>query len=251
MSADAPVVVEGLTKVYNADKGDLAVRAIDALSFRVERGDAMAIVGPSGCGKSTLLHLLGCLDRPTGGSYLLEGQNVARLSEDRLAGIRNRHIGFIFQSFNLLPRMSAAENVELPLLYAGVTQSRERAMAALERVGLADRAHHRPSELSGGQNQRVAIARALVTEPSILLGDEPTGALDSRTSREVLDLLQALHEEGMTVILVTHDLAVARRMKRVLWMRDGEILQDGPAAEIVDAFMRANAGEMVGPDART
>lgn len=251
MSADAPVVVEGLTKVYNADKGDLAVRAIDALSFRVERGDAMAIVGPSGCGKSTLLHLLGCLDRPTAGSYLLEGQDVARLSEDRLAGIRNRHIGFIFQSFNLLPRMSAAENVELPLLYAGVTQSRERAMAALERVGLADRAHHRPSELSGGQNQRVAIARALVTEPSILLGDEPTGALDSRTSREVLDLLQTLHEEGMTVILVTHDLAVARRMKRVLWMRDGEILQDGPAAEIVDAFMRANAGEMVGPDART
>ncbi|MCB9612895.1 MAG: ABC transporter ATP-binding protein [Sandaracinus sp.] len=240
-SSEAPVVVEELSKVYQADRADLAVRAVDGISFRIERGDSLAIIGPSGCGKSSLLHVLGCLDRPTQGRYYLEGRDVAQLDEDERARVRNRHIGFVFQSFNLLPRMDALENVELPLLYGGYTESRARAMRALERVGLADRAHHRPNELSGGQKQRVAIARALVTEPSIVLGDEPTGALDSRTSREVIELLQRLHEEGTTIVLVTHDLQVARSQRRVLRMRDGHIVGDGPAETEVEAFIRENS----------
>ncbi|HJL01062.1 MAG TPA: ABC transporter ATP-binding protein [Polyangiaceae bacterium LLY-WYZ-15_(1-7)] len=236
------VEVEGLTKVYQAGDPDLAVRALDGLDFRIERGDSVAIVGPSGCGKSTLLHVLGCLDRPTSGRYRLEGQDVANLDEDALARIRNHHIGFVFQSFNLLPRMSAVENVELPLLYAGVSGGRERALSALARVGLADQAHRWPNELSGGQNQRVAIARALVTRPSLLLGDEPTGALDSGTSADVLDLLTTLHDEGTTLVLVTHDIAVARRLRRAIWMRDGRIVDDGPSGPVLDAFIEATAG---------
>jgi len=232
----SPVVIEHITKVYNADNEDLRVRAVNDISFEVHAGESVAIIGPSGCGKSTLLHVLGCLDRPTTGSYLLSGRDVATLDEDELARARNQHIGFVFQSFNLLPRMSAAENVELPLLYAGATQSRQRALDALARVGLSDRAEHLPNELSGGQKQRVAIARALVTRPSILLCDEPTGALDSRTSGEVLDLLAELSREGATLIMVTHDLAVAKRMTRVLWMHDGRIRADGPATTVVDQF---------------
>jgi len=243
-SVEDVVVVEDLVKVYNPDRPEVSVRAIDGISFRIRRGDAIAIIGASGCGKSTLLHVLGCLDRPTSGRYVLEGRDVAELDEDDLAEVRNRHIGFVFQSFNLLPRMSAVENVELPLLYAGTPGPREKALHALERVGLADRARHMPPELSGGQRQRVAIARALVTTPSILLGDEPTGALDSRTGREVLELLQALNAEGATLILVTHDLAVARKMGRALQMRDGRIQADGPAAEVV-----ASLAESVGQEA--
>jgi len=248
VSAQAdPVVVEDLVKVYHPETPELAVRAVDGISFRVRPGESVAIVGPSGCGKSTLLHILGCLDRPTSGRYLISGRDTRELSEDDLARVRNRHIGFVFQSFNLLPRLTAVENVELPLLYAGIPDSLERAARALARVGLSDRAHHMPNELSGGQKQRVAIARALVTEPSILLGDEPTGALDSRTSREVMDLLGELHDEGRTLILVTHDLGVARKMERTIRLHDGKIAADGPSQDVLDAFMRdVAAGEELG-----
>ena len=229
--------VSALEKVYHPDRPELSVRAVDSISFDVVDGESVAIVGPSGCGKSTLLQILGCLDRPTGGVYQLEGHDVSRLSDDRLAKLRNQHLGFVFQSFNLLPRLSAVENVELPLLYAGVKRPRERAMTALERVGLADRATHRPNELSGGQKQRVAIARAIVTDPSVVLCDEPTGALDSRTSREVLDLLEALHDDGATIVMVTHDIGVARRMARAIWLDDGRVREDGASDEVMDRFL--------------
>ena len=226
MEQPAAISVDTLVKVYRPDRPELSVRAVDGISFRIARGESVAVTGPSGCGKSTLLNLIGCLDRPTAGAYLLEGRDVARLSDDELARTRNRHIGFVFQTFNLLPRQNALENVALPLLYAGGRKTRERAMRALERVGLTDRAHHYPSELSGGQRQRVAIARAVVTQPAILLCDEPTGALDSRTGEEVLDLLAELNEEGTTLVVVTHDLDVAARMGRVLQMRDGRLERD-------------------------
>ena len=233
MAPNPPILIDGLTKVYNSGRADLAVRAVDGISFRVERGDSLAIIGPSGCGKSSLLNILGCLDRPTEGRYVLDGRDTADLDDDDFAALRNRHIGFVFQSFNLLPRMSAAENVELPLLYAAVNDSRALARQALERVGLADRAHHLPSELSGGQKQRVAIARAIVTRPSILLCDEPTGALDSRTGRDVLELLLSLNADGSTLVMVTHDLSIARAMTRAIRMRDGRIVADGNAASVV------------------
>ncbi|WP_437989318.1 ABC transporter ATP-binding protein [Sorangium sp. So ce145] len=238
---DVPVLVSGLSKVYHADREDLAVRAVDRIGFEVRRGESVAIIGPSGCGKSSLLNILGCLDRPTEGVYRLGGRNVAELDDDELAALRNRHIGFVFQSFNLLPRMTAAENVELPLLYGAVKNSRALAEGALERVGLAARARHLPSELSGGQRQRVAIARAIVTRPSILLCDEPTGALDSKTGRDVLELLLSLNADGTTLIMVTHDLGVARSLSRAIHMRDGHIVADGPSADVVSAF---HAGEM-------
>lgn len=230
--SDKVVEVEDLRKTYG--RGELAVRAVDGVSFAIERGESVGIIGPSGCGKSSLLNILGCLDRPTSGTYRLEGRDVATLGEDELAKVRNRHIGFVFQVFNLLPRMSALENVELPLLYAGADRTRERAARALERVGLAERAHHLPNELSGGQKQRVAIARAIVTEPSILLCDEPTGALDSRTGREVLALLRELNEDGTTLVMVTHDLAIARTLGRAIAMRDGRIIADGEASGVVE-----------------
>jgi putative ABC transport system ATP-binding protein len=230
---DAAIVVSELTKIYNADRPEIAVRAVDGVSFTVERGESVAIIGPSGGGKSTLMHLIGCLDRPTSGSYLLEGKDVAKLSDDQLAAMRNRHLGFVFQTFNLLARQTAVENVELPLLYAGVKNPRERALAALARVGLTDRAHHQPNELSGGQRQRVAIARAVVTRPSVLLCDEPTGALDTVTGQEILALLAELNHDGTTVVTVTHDLEVAAHMARVIRLRDGLIEADGPAAEIL------------------
>jgi len=232
-----PVKIENLSKVYNPNRPELSVRAIDDLSFSIARGSAIAIIGPSGCGKSTLLHILGCLDRPTSGSYHLEGNDVAKLSEDQLAQVRNRHIGFVFQSFNLLPRLSALENVELPLLYAGTKHSKDRARAALDKVGIGNRAKHMPNELSGGQRQRVAIARALVTEPSIVLCDEPTGALDSKTGKEVLDLLGHLNSEGTTLIMVTHDLAIASSMQRAIALRDGHIMMDGTGPDVVAKFM--------------
>ncbi|WP_437961930.1 ABC transporter ATP-binding protein [Sorangium sp. So ce119] len=240
---DVPVFVEGLSKVYHADREDLAVRAVDRIGFEVRRGESVAIIGPSGCGKSSLLNILGCLDRPTEGTYRLGGRDVAELDDDELAGLRNKHIGFVFQSFNLLPRMTATENVELPLLYGAVKDSRALAESALARVGLAARARHLPSELSGGQRQRVAIARAIVTRPSILLCDEPTGALDSRTGRDVLELLLSLNADGTTLVMVTHDLGVARSLARAIHMKDGRIVADGPAGAVVAAF---HASEMEG-----
>jgi putative ABC transport system ATP-binding protein len=235
------IVVDHLSKIYEGDRAELAVRAVDDISFTVERGESVAIIGPSGCGKSSLLNVLGCLDRPTRGTYHLEGRNVGELSDDELAALRNKHIGFVFQSFNLLPRMSAVENVELPLLYGSVKNGRALAHAALERVGLSDRARHLPAELSGGQKQRVAIARALVTRPSMLLCDEPTGALDSKTGKDVLALLQELNRDGTTLVMVTHDLGIARTLARAILMRDGKIVSDGQASTIVGDFIESEA----------
>ena len=208
--------------------GDVEVPALRGVSLGVAGGEFLAVMGASGSGKSTLLNLIGCLDRPTGGRYLLDGQEVSRLSRERLAEVRNRTLGFVFQSFNLLPRTSALENVELPLLYAGVpTRERQsRAREALERVGLADRIEHHPNQLSGGQQQRVAIARALVSRPRVILADEPTGNLDSHTSVEVMALLQDLGRSGVTFILVTHERDIARYASRVIVMKDGRIDSD-------------------------
>ncbi|MGH9749391.1 MAG: ABC transporter ATP-binding protein [Candidatus Polarisedimenticolia bacterium] len=221
--------VEGLTRVYVT--GSNRVEALRGIDLTVEPGDMVAVMGASGSGKSTLMNILGCLDVPTSGAYLLDGTRVDRLGREALADIRNRRIGFVFQSFNLLPRTSALENVELPLLYdrsGRRSDPRREAAAALVRVGLGERLSHHPSELSGGQQQRVAIARALVTRPSILLADEPTGNLDSQTSMEILDLVRDLNRQGMTIVLVTHEVDVARRCRRVVEMRDGRILRDGP-----------------------
>jgi putative ABC transport system ATP-binding protein len=233
------VRVEGLSKIYDPTRPEIAVRAVDTISFSIEHGESVAIIGPSGCGKSTLLNVLGCLDRPTSGQYFLEGRDVARLGDDELAHVRNRKIGFVFQSFNLLPRMTAVENVELPLLYAGIPHSHAVATSALDRVGLSDRATRLPAELSGGQKQRVAIARALVTSPAMLLCDEPTGQLDTGTGREVLELLHVLNRDGTTLVIVTHDMAIARSLSRALAMRDGRIEADGPSGEVVDAAVAA------------
>lgn len=243
MAEGDAIVVTDLVKVYSPDRPEVAVRAVDGVSFTVCAGQSVAIVGPSGGGKSTLMHLLGCLDRPTSGSYLLAGRDVARLDDDQLARLRNKHIGFVFQTFNLLPRQSALENVELPLLYGRAQGARRLAMEALERVGLGERAHHQPSELSGGQKQRVAIARAVVTRPSVLLCDEPTGALDTKTSGEILDLLAELNGEGTTLLVVTHDRSVARRLGRAIALRDGKVEADGPPEDVVGAEDRRSATE--------
>ena len=210
------------------DVGEMQVHALRPTTLSIERGEYVALIGPSGSGKSTLMNTLGCLDRPTDGSYRLDGTEVATMGRDQRAKIRNKQIGFVFQSFNLLVRTPAVENVELPLMYrTGTRDRRRRAMEMLDRVGLGDRHDHHPGQLSGGQQQRVAIARALVSGPSILMGDEPTGNLDSRTSREVIDLFRQLNEEeGLTVILVTHDQEVARNARRTLVLRDGNIVCD-------------------------
>ena len=216
-----------ITKVYHM--GEIAVHALRGVSLQVERGEMLAIMGASGSGKSTLMNVVGCLDQPSAGIYMLDGQDVGRLNDDRLAEIRNRQIGFVFQTFNLLPRTSALQNVMLPMIYDGVGMSerRERAHRALTAVGLADRLGHAPNELSGGQQQRVAIARALVNEPSILLADEPTGNLDSTSGKEVMALLQMLHRErGITVILVTHDPEIARQTSRIIHLYDGRITHE-------------------------
>jgi len=217
-----------ISKIY--DLGEVQVVALHGVSLAIEKGEYVALMGPSGSGKSTLMNLLGCLDRPTSGSYRLAGEEVADMSSDERARIRNKHIGFVFQNFNLLARTSALENVELPLLYsAGISirQRRRQAGDILRQVGLGDRLHHHPSQLSGGQQQRVAIARAFVTGPSILMADEPTGNLDTRTSKEIMQLFRELNEKkGITVIVVTHDQDVARNAKRVVVLRDGEIVQD-------------------------
>ncbi len=225
------IEIRDVHKVY--DMGAERVRALDGLDLEIEEGDYVAIMGASGSGKSTLMNVIGCLDRPSSGSYVLNGTSVAELGDSELAAIRNREIGFVFQTFNLLPRTSALHNVELPLIYAGVArrERRQRASEALARVGLADRSHHQPNELSGGQRQRVAIARALVNDPSILLADEPTGNLDSVTSQEIIELFDALHDGGNTVILVTHESDIARHSRRQVMLRDGRVVEDvAPAA---------------------
>ncbi|MDG2307112.1 MAG: ABC transporter ATP-binding protein [Candidatus Binatia bacterium] len=225
-SGDRVVRAEGLERVYG--EGDVAVRALRGVNLHVARGEYIAIMGPSGCGKSTLLNLLGCLDRPSRGSFELAGRDVSRLDPDERATVRNEMLGFVFQDFHLLARTTALENVELPLIYgpSAPDAQRTRALAALARVGLEGREHHTPRELSGGQQQRVAIARALVTEPAVLLADEPTGNLDSETSVEILALLDELHSKGLTVVLVTHDPEVAARAQRLIRMRDGRIVED-------------------------
>jgi putative ABC transport system ATP-binding protein len=220
--------IKDITKVY--EMGDQSVRALDGCSVGIERGEYVAIMGPSGSGKSTLMNLIGCLDTPTSGSYVLNGSEVARMSDDELAAIRNKEIGFVFQTFNLLPRTTALHQVELPLVYGGVSKRdrRDRAVKALNAVGLGDRMQHQPSEMSGGQRQRVAIARALINNPSILLADEPTGNLDSQTGVEIMALFDDLNQRGNTIVLVTHEEDIAAHARRIVRLRDGKILSDRP-----------------------
>ncbi len=226
------IQLQEITRIFSV--GGEEVRALRGVSFGIARGEWVAIIGQSGSGKTTLMNLLGCLDTPSSGRYFLNGKDVSRMSDDELAIIRNKEIGFIFQTFQLLPRETAQSNVELPLVYRGVSarERRERARAALEKVGLGHRMHHRPNELSGGQRQRVAIARALVAEPSMLLADEPTGNLDSATGEEIVRLFEELHRSGHTLVLVTHEPKLAARCPRAVRLSDGEVVADGPGREV-------------------
>lgn len=224
------IEIDGVTKLYRM--GSETIHALRGVALRIRRNEYLAIMGPSGSGKSTLMNMLGCLDTPTDGRYEFNGKNVASMVDDELAEIRNREIGFVFQTFNLLPRSNALQNVELPLIYAGLgrTERLERARQALENVGLGDRMFHRPNELSGGQRQRVAIARALVNTPSIILADEPTGNLDSKTGEEIMELFERLYDQGNTIIVVTHEEDIARHARRIVRLRDGLIESDAAAA---------------------
>ncbi|MFZ5915560.1 MAG: ABC transporter ATP-binding protein [Chloroflexota bacterium] len=227
--AENLIEITNLNKVYG--KGEIAVHALRGVDLQVQKGEFVAVMGPSGSGKSTLMNILGCLDRPTGGSYVLAGEDVSRLSKNKLAGVRNRNIGFVFQSYNLLPRLTAVKNVMLPLLYddqqhLSDTECQHKATAALETVGLGDRTHHRPNELSGGQQQRVAIARALINDPSLILADEPTGNLDTQASEEIIGLLHQLHKQGATIVMVTHEPGLADHAGRVVVLVDGRIASD-------------------------
>ena len=225
----ALIDMRGLTREYTV--GGQTIRALDGVNLQIAAGEFVAIMGPSGSGKSTAMNMIGCLDKPTAGTYVIDGYDVSALSEDQLAELRNVKIGFVFQNFNLLPKATALENVELPMLYAGVParERRRRSVEALARMGLAERMHNRPNELSGGQQQRVSIARALVNHPALLLADEPTGALDSRTTADILDLFAALHEQGNTIVIVTHEDEVGRRAKRIIRFRDGRVAADTDA----------------------
>lgn len=226
--AGAPLIVlDNIYKIYQM--GDEQIRANDGINLRIQKGEFVAIVGKSGSGKSTTMNIIGALDVPTSGQYLLNGIDVSHMKDDELAGIRNKMIGFIFQQYHLLPRLNVLENVELPLLYGGVRPAlrRERAMKALEQVGIADKWKNQPKQLSGGQQQRVSIARALVGNPSLILADEPTGALDSKTSKEVLGFLQKIHQDGNTIVLITHDNSIAMQAQRVVRLKDGQIIFDG------------------------
>jgi putative ABC transport system ATP-binding protein len=233
--SDAVIEVHDLVKVYG--RGENRVPALQGVSFGIRAGEMVAIMGASGSGKSTLMNILGCLDRPTSGSYLLDGEDVSGLSRERLAEVRNTRIGFIFQSFNLLPRTSALENVELPLIYStgNGRDMKAKAQECLAQVGLGDRAHHLPNQLSGGQQQRVAIARSLVNDPSLLLADEPTGNLDTRTSIEIMQVFQELNRRGMTILLITHETDIAECARRVIALRDGRIVEDRAIASPRDA----------------
>lgn len=243
--AKAVIEVKEIGKRYVM--GDQVVHALRGVNLTIEEGEFVAIMGPSGSGKSTFMNLIGCLDRPTSGEYLLNDQAVATMNDNQLAEIRNKYIGFVFQNFNLLPRTSAIKNVELPLMYAGVKNRAERAKKALDIVGLGQRMNHKPSELSGGQQQRVAIARAIVNDPVLILGDEPTGNLDSRTSEEIMAVFQQLNREGKTVVIVTHEEDIARHCKRIIRFRDGKVLIDEKVENPTDA--REVIKGMVDPDA--
>ncbi|BAK97452.1 putative drug efflux ABC transporter ATP-binding protein [Oscillibacter valericigenes Sjm18-20] len=225
----ALIEFQDVSKVY--EMGDSVVRAADHISMQIQKGEFVAIVGQSGSGKSTCMNIIGCLDVPSSGTYLLDGQDVGKMNKNQLAEIRNKMLGFIFQQYNLLPKLTLLENVEVPMMYAGVSRSdrRERARVALEMVGLGSKVNHRPAQLSGGQQQRVSIARALVGEPAVILADEPTGALDSHTGREVLSLLQQLHAAGNTVVLITHDNSIAVQAQRIIRLEDGRVIYDGDA----------------------
>ena len=227
----ALIELKDIYKIYQM--GDEAVHAADGISLTIEEGEFVAIVGQSGSGKSTCMNIIGCLDVPTSGSYFLKGQDVSHMTDDELAEVRNKTLGFIFQQYNLIPKLNVQENVELSLLYAGIGAKKRAAMAreALERVGLASKMKNLPSQLSGGQQQRVSIARALAGHPSVILADEPTGALDSKTSREVLDFLKKLNEEGNTIVLITHDNSIAMEAKRLVRIADGKIIEDVPTAQ--------------------
>lgn len=224
------IEVQDLCKTYQL--GNVEVSALKNATFSFDQGEFVAIMGPSGSGKSTLMNLLGCLDLPTSGTYRLDGTNIQGMTADQLAEVRNRRIGFVFQNFNLLPRASALENIELPLLYGRVPDSAKKAMTALDRVGLAERARHNPSELSGGERQRVAIARAIVNEPAIILADEPTGNLDSKTGKEIMNIFTQLNEDGVMVLLVTHEMDIAQYARHILLLRDGKIVKNAAIAEI-------------------
>ena len=240
------IELKDVYKIYPMGSED--VHALDGVSLTIDRGEFVAIVGQSGSGKSTAMNIIGCLDVPTSGTYHLGGVDVSTMNDDRQAEIRNKMLGFIFQQYNLIPKLTVLENVELPLLYAGVPKAerRQRAAAALEKVGLGDKLKHKPSQLSGGQQQRVSIARALAGEPSVILADEPTGALDSRTGREVLSFLQKLNAEGDTVVLITHDNSIAVKAKRIVRLQDGRIIYDGDAKDPRAVVRPAESGEEAG-----